>query len=122
MLYEKLLKQNFKIYDFVLQGETTGRRESKSFLYQIVANKESGMDVDKWDYVVRDAHYLGNVTQICLYSVQMYFIHAMCNRIFYSYNMLEFLFKYETNKQKTKTLCFVVKTNFTIRSLNYYNF
>ena len=29
------------------------------FMIQIVANKESGMDVDKWDYFARDFLHLG---------------------------------------------------------------
>uniref|UniRef100_A0A670JYW1 HD domain-containing protein n=1 Tax=Podarcis muralis TaxID=64176 RepID=A0A670JYW1_PODMU len=33
--------------------------ESSSFLYEIVANKTSGIDVDKWDYFARDCHHLG---------------------------------------------------------------
>ena len=31
-----------------------GRPEDQSFLYEIVANKENGIDVDKWDYFLRD--------------------------------------------------------------------
>uniref|UniRef100_A0A8C5A591 HD domain-containing protein n=1 Tax=Gadus morhua TaxID=8049 RepID=A0A8C5A591_GADMO len=36
-----------------------GRPEEKSFLYEIVANKRNGIDVDKWDYFARDCYHLG---------------------------------------------------------------
>ncbi|KAM4692508.1 deoxynucleoside triphosphate triphosphohydrolase SAMHD1 [Rhinophrynus dorsalis] len=36
-----------------------GRTDEKSFLYEIVANKRNGIDVDKWDYFARDCHHLG---------------------------------------------------------------
>ncbi|XP_063816252.1 deoxynucleoside triphosphate triphosphohydrolase SAMHD1 isoform X2 [Pseudophryne corroboree] len=36
-----------------------GRQEEKCFLYEIVANKRNGIDVDKWDYFARDCHHLG---------------------------------------------------------------
>ncbi|KAL1249427.1 hypothetical protein QQF64_020432 [Cirrhinus molitorella] len=36
-----------------------GRPLEKSFLYEIVANKRNGIDVDKWDYFARDCYHLG---------------------------------------------------------------
>ncbi|KAM6924386.1 deoxynucleoside triphosphate triphosphohydrolase SAMHD1-like [Xenentodon cancila] len=36
-----------------------GRPAEKSFLYEIVANKRNGIDVDKWDYFARDCYHLG---------------------------------------------------------------
>ncbi|XP_033754260.1 deoxynucleoside triphosphate triphosphohydrolase SAMHD1-like isoform X2 [Pecten maximus] len=36
-----------------------GRDKNKGFLYEVVANKRNGIDVDKWDYFARDCHNLG---------------------------------------------------------------
>ncbi|XP_069740424.1 deoxynucleoside triphosphate triphosphohydrolase SAMHD1-like isoform X1 [Narcine bancroftii] len=42
-----------------LEWPYKGRPKEKGFLYEIVANKRTGIDVDKWDYFARDCHHLG---------------------------------------------------------------
>ncbi|XP_047470044.1 deoxynucleoside triphosphate triphosphohydrolase SAMHD1-like isoform X3 [Penaeus chinensis] len=43
--------------------EKNGRTAAKAFLFEIVNNRRTGADVDKWDYFLRDCHGLGiNVT------------------------------------------------------------
>ncbi|KAG8580272.1 hypothetical protein GDO81_007216, partial [Engystomops pustulosus] len=42
-----------------LNDNVKGRGKEKHFLYEIVANKISGVDVDKMDYFARDCHHLG---------------------------------------------------------------
>uniref|UniRef100_A0A1X7UQZ7 HD domain-containing protein n=1 Tax=Amphimedon queenslandica TaxID=400682 RepID=A0A1X7UQZ7_AMPQE len=50
-------KDSLFIFD-LMKGKTEGFDE-KSFLYEIVANGISGVDVDKMDYLLRDCHGLG---------------------------------------------------------------
>lgn len=49
------------IKDLVKQTDETrtDKRESKPFLYEIIANDLNNIDVDKWDYFSRDCHMLG---------------------------------------------------------------
>ncbi|XP_039647665.1 LOW QUALITY PROTEIN: deoxynucleoside triphosphate triphosphohydrolase SAMHD1-like [Perca fluviatilis] len=42
-----------------VQWPYNGRPKEKSFLYEIVANKTNGIDVDKFDYFARDFYHLG---------------------------------------------------------------
>uniref|UniRef100_A0A8C9TB92 Deoxynucleoside triphosphate triphosphohydrolase SAMHD1 n=1 Tax=Scleropages formosus TaxID=113540 RepID=A0A8C9TB92_SCLFO len=45
--------------DCLLFCNYQGRPKEKWFLYEIVANKRNGIDVDKWDYFARDCYHLG---------------------------------------------------------------
>ncbi|XP_049326797.1 deoxynucleoside triphosphate triphosphohydrolase SAMHD1-like [Astyanax mexicanus] len=56
----KALKINLnKSIDCITQWSYTGRPQEKSYLYQIVNNQTTGIDVDKMDYFSRDCHHLG---------------------------------------------------------------
>jgi len=59
----------------LMTGARPGPREDKKFLYDIVANKRNGIDVDKFDYLARDSYYSG-VTLSCDTSRLMEFCKA----------------------------------------------
>ncbi|CAN9515546.1 unnamed protein product [Ophioblennius macclurei] len=50
-----------------------GRGEDKSFLYEIVANKLNGLDVDKFDYLERDCLHVGLKT---VFDCRRFFLFA----------------------------------------------
>nr|GAT43518.1 predicted protein [Mycena chlorophos] len=41
------------------RGGITLRSDEKSFLFDIIVNERSGLDVDKFDYIARDAYMMG---------------------------------------------------------------
>ncbi|KAK7161021.1 hypothetical protein R3I94_003862 [Phoxinus phoxinus] len=74
--------------DSVAEWTYKGRAEDKSFLYEIVANKQNGIDVDKWDYFARDCHHLG---------IRNSFDHQ---------RLLKFARVCEVKEKKRKHICF----------------
>nr|KAG5686937.1 hypothetical protein BaRGS_018926 [Batillaria attramentaria] len=62
--YYGLQDKDIEFIKALIKGEKSdeddgGRQAEKPFLYEIVANKRNGVDVDKWDYFLRDCHHLG---------------------------------------------------------------
>ncbi|XP_075237561.1 SAM and HD domain containing deoxynucleoside triphosphate triphosphohydrolase falten isoform X2 [Lycorma delicatula] len=47
-------EREFKLIKELIMGEGDTLPNEKRFLYQIVANKDNDIDVDKWDYFLRD--------------------------------------------------------------------
>ena len=52
----------------LIAGDVTRCRlgKLKPFLFEIVANKRNGIDVDKFDYIARDAHAIGDKNNLSL--------------------------------------------------------
>ncbi|KAI5711132.1 hypothetical protein M8J75_014365 [Diaphorina citri] len=49
---------NLNLIKELIRGGGDSLPADKRFLYQIIANKETDIDVDKWDYFLRDGHQL----------------------------------------------------------------
>ncbi|XP_072045540.1 deoxynucleoside triphosphate triphosphohydrolase SAMHD1-like isoform X2 [Amphiura filiformis] len=43
----------------IILGDPPKDKPKKKFMFQIVCNEDTGIDVDKWDYFARDCHYVG---------------------------------------------------------------
>ena len=80
----------------IIQGRPRHfKADGKQFLFDIVANKRSGVDVDKFDYIQRDCYNLGEKSgydcsrliemsrvlddQICYYHKEVYNIYELFN-------------------------------------------
>ena len=65
MLFENLIdsynididKQDQNLVTELILGDNL--KHSKSWIYEIVANKRNSIDVDKFDYICRDSYHVG---------------------------------------------------------------
>lgn len=54
-----LTADDIRLVQGLILGDTSGVEPSRWFLFHVVNNRDSGLDVDKWDYYLRDCHAVG---------------------------------------------------------------
>jgi HD superfamily phosphohydrolase len=65
LILELIIKENKELSEIITKNDIQfmkniidPKEEHKGFIYQIVSNTLNGLDVDKYDYIIRDAHHL----------------------------------------------------------------
>ncbi|KAL6762141.1 hypothetical protein V8C86DRAFT_2525688 [Haematococcus lacustris] len=91
---DTLTKQESQLVKDLIVGDASKARPEKRFLFDIVANKRNGIDVDKADYLERDAQFC-NVKISCDFQRLMRFSQVIDGEICYKkseYNNIVELF------------------------------
>ncbi|VDB84659.1 unnamed protein product [Peniophora sp. CBMAI 1063] len=68
-LHDVVPPEDVKFIKALIAGERERCMEEKSFLFEIVANKRNGIDVDKFDYMARDVRATGDSSNLSLNRV-----------------------------------------------------
>jgi HD superfamily phosphohydrolase len=55
-------KEDVLLVGELIQGKPYNRHQEKAWMFDIIANKTNSLDVDKIDYLQRDALHLGILT------------------------------------------------------------
>ncbi|PPQ80277.1 hypothetical protein CVT26_008850 [Gymnopilus dilepis] len=63
---EKIPLEDQNFIKALIAGDHSRTPHEKAFLFDIVANKRNGLDVDKFDYIHRDSHMIGEPISLSL--------------------------------------------------------
>jgi HD superfamily phosphohydrolases len=80
-LYLDFERQDIRFIQDLILGERSGYKE-KQYLFDIIANKRNGVDVDKFDYIQRDTYYC-NISHHWSYKRTMKCSQIIGNEICY---------------------------------------
>jgi deoxynucleoside triphosphate triphosphohydrolase SAMHD1 len=119
-------QQHVQFIKDLIQGSPKSSHEAseKGFLFEVVANKQNSVDVDKFDYISRDCHNLGIKSSydfsrlmnfnrvidnhICFHSKEVYNIYEMFHTRF---SLFKRIYKHRVGKSALIFISIVPKTN-----------
>ncbi|PVU94543.1 hypothetical protein BB561_002488 [Smittium simulii] len=116
MMLEYLIKKNNIalpredidfIKDLILGEPIYTKQKEKKFMFQIVANKQNGIDVDRFDYIARDSYYTGlkstyDYDQICFDHKELFDIYELLHS---RYSLNKRIYLHKTAKAIDLMLC-----------------
>ncbi|CAH1396458.1 unnamed protein product [Nezara viridula] len=89
----------------------------KRFLFEIVANKETNIDVDRWDYMLRDAYFFGVICPVEYRRILSYMKIRKTvdgNRIEFRDKLYNDLLEIFVNRIKLHRICYQHRVSRTI--------
>ncbi|XP_066908020.1 deoxynucleoside triphosphate triphosphohydrolase SAMHD1 isoform X2 [Halyomorpha halys] len=94
--------------------------KDKRFLFEIVANKETNIDVDRWDYMLRDAYFFGIICPVEYRRILSYMKIRKTvdgNRIEFRDKVYNDLLEIFVNRIKLHRVCYQHRVSKTIEQM-----
>ena len=89
ILVEQIIKNDYELSNIIRDSEIefiknliNPKKEHKGFIYQLISNSLTGLDVDKFDYLMRDVYAIGFQAKIDISRLTKY-IRIIDNNIAY---------------------------------------
>lgn len=120
-IFRELQPSGFTGYDIDLIKEIIEPSEDKKekpYIYQIINNKQTGLDVDKFDYIMRDNYHLGldyTITPQRIFLKSK--INSTTNEINYHFSIAPTIFKVYYNRYKLYRDVYCHQTAKTIENM-----